>query len=385
MTPARRIGHAVEGVREHLSRSLALTVAAWCGAVMLGLLVLAPGIAGIEGWRAGSAGPLVMVVLMLALVPGGVWYWRRLGRRWCAEHRVTRAMDGIAGLDEGAVLGGLELSRFAPPGTSRGLRELALHRVGSQLTADAKTLSGALGEQVAADLRRGLTAFLAAVPVLALVLAFNPGRTFEAWGGLLNPLAVLVEPALPPVSVEPGSVEVARGSAVEVTAHAPMRDSVTLRWDVTGQVTRSAVLALSDGRGGRPLPPVAAETGTGSRRRWARSECTPSAGRPALREHVVVEVTHPPHNRASPPRNTERDPGAGDPGRHASARARRGKPGDRQRDAGGRRRAAGDAARSARQRLRGELGSRAERHLHVGVGRRDRRGGGGRARAAGVE
>ena len=302
MTPARRIGHAVEGVREHLSRSLALTVAAWCGAVMLGLLVLAPGIAGVEGWNAGSAGPLAMVVLMLALVPGGVWYWRRLGRRWCAEHRVTRAMDGIAGLDEGAVLGGLELSRFAPPGTSRGLRELALHRVGSQLTADAKTLSGALGEQVAADLRRGLTAFLAAVPVLALVLAFNPGRTFEAWGGLLNPLAVLVEPALPPVSVEPGSVEVARGTAVEVTAHAPMRDSVTLRWDVTGQVTRSALIALADGRGGAPLPPVTAET-----RYWieapdgARSEVhTLTPVDPLFVSTLSVEVTHPPHTGLPP-------------------------------------------------------------------------------------
>ncbi len=302
MTPARRIGHAVEGVRGHLSRSLALTVAAWCGTAALGLLVLAPALAGGEGWSAGSVGPLVMVLLMLGLVPGGVWYWRRLGRHWCAEHRVTRAMDATAGLDEGAVLGGLELSRFAPPGTSPGLRDLALHRVGSELTGSARMLSGVLGDRVAMDLRRGVTAFLATVPVLVLVLALAPARTFGAWGGMLSPLAVLVEPALPPVSVEPGSVEVARGSAVEVVAHAPLRDSVTLRWDVTGQVTRSAVVALADGRGAAPLPPVAAEV-----RYWieapdgARSEVhTLTPVDPLFVSTLTVEVTHPPHTGLAP-------------------------------------------------------------------------------------
>jgi len=302
VTPARRIGHAVEGVREHLSRSLALMVAAWCGTFALGLLVLAPAFAGGEGWSAGSPVPLVMVLLMLGLLPAGAWQWRRLGRRWCAEHRVTRAMDAIAGLDEGAVLGGLELSRFAPPGTSSGLRELALHRVGSHLTGSARTLSGALGERVGADLRRGVTAFLVTLPVVALVLALAPARTFGAWGGLLSPLAVLVEPALPPIGVEPGSVEVARGSAVEVVAHAPMRDSVTLRWDVTGQVTRSSVIALTDGRGAAELPPVAAEV-----RYWieapdgARSVVhTLTPVDPLFVSTLTIEITHPPHTGLAP-------------------------------------------------------------------------------------
>ena len=84
-------------------------------------------------------------------------------------------------------------------------------------------------------MRRGVTAFLATLPIALLVLVLAPARTVGAWGGLLSPLAVLVEPVLPPVTLGPGTIEVARGAVVEVVAHAPLRDSVTLRWDVTGR------------------------------------------------------------------------------------------------------------------------------------------------------
>ena len=302
MTAAVLIARAVDGVRGHLRRSLALTVAAWCGTGVLALLMLAPAIAGVEGWSPGSAGPLVVVTLIVALVPGGVWYWRRLGRRWCAEHRVTRAMDGTAGLEEGAVLGGLELSRVAPPGTSPGLRELALARVGSRLSGDSRALSGALGERVGMDRRRAFVALLAAVPATLLVMGFAPARTFTAWDGLLHPLAVLVEPALPPVTVEPGTAEVARGSVVEVFAHAPLRDSVTLRWEITGQVTGSRTIRLADGYGTSPLPPVTAGTSY-----WieapdgARSEVhTLTPVDPLFVSTFTLEVTYPPHTGLPP-------------------------------------------------------------------------------------
>ena len=302
MTAAGRIRRAVDGVRGHLRRSLALTVAAWCGTGVLALLALAPALAGMEGWRPGSPAPLVLVGLIVAFVPGGVWCWRRMGRRWCAEHRVTRAMDGIAGLEEGAVLGSLELSRFAPPGTSPGLRELALTRVGSRLSGGARELSGGLGERIGKDRRRGVVAFVAAVPILLLVVAFAPARTFTAWDGLLNPLAVLAEPLLPPVTVGPGTTEVARGAVVEVRAHAPLRDSVTLRWEVTGQVGRSRGIALTDGSGTAPLPPVTAAT-----RYWieapdgARSDVhTLTPVDPLFVNTFTLEVTHPPHTGLPP-------------------------------------------------------------------------------------
>lgn len=302
MSPAGRINHAVEGVREYLARSLGLLVAMWCAVAALLLLMLGSAFAGREGWSPGSPGPVMIVALIVALVPGGVWYWRRLERRWCAEHRITRAMDGIAGLDEGAVLGGLELSRFAPPGTSQGLRELALEQVGSRLSGDARTLSGKLGEQVSADLRRGVTAFLAMAVAALAVLLLAPARTVGAWGGLLNPLAVLAGPVLPPISVEPGSVEVVRGAVVEVSVYAPMRDSVALRSDVTGQVTWSSTITLADGSGAAKLPPVAAET-----RYWieapdgARSEVhviTPVD--PLFVSTLTVQLTHPSHTGLAP-------------------------------------------------------------------------------------
>ncbi|MDE2794712.1 MAG: hypothetical protein OXL34_07835 [Gemmatimonadota bacterium] len=302
MSAASRIARAVEGVRGHLSRSLGVMVVGWCGAAVLLLLIAAVAVAGGGGWSAGSPGPLLIVLLIGAVVPAGVWVWRRLGRHWCAEHRVTRAMDRIAGLDEGAVLGGLELSRAAPPGTSPGLRDLALEQVGSRLEGDSRTLAGPLGEGVGRRVRRGVTAFLAALPAVLLVLALAPARTLSAWGGLLSPLAVLVEPLLPPVSVEPGTIEVARGAVVEVTAHAPLRDSVTLRWDVTGQVTRAQTVTVAEGAGRSSLPPVHAETSY-----WivapdgAASDVhvlTPVD--PLFVNEFTLEVTHPPHTGLPP-------------------------------------------------------------------------------------
>ena len=302
MSAASRIAHAVEGVRGYLSRSLGLMVAAWCGAAVLALLLVAVVVVDGGGWRAGSPGPLLIVTLIAAVVPAGIWVWRRLGRHWCAEHRVTRAMDGIAGLDEGAVLGGLELSRAAPPGTSPGLRDLALEQVGSRLDGDSKTLAGPLGQGVGRRVRRGATAFLAALPAALLVLALAPSRTFSAWGGLLNPLAVLVEPTLPPVTVEPGTIEVSRGAVVEVTAHAPLRDSVTLRWDVTGQVTREETVTLAEGAGRATLPPVSAET-----RYWIEAPDGAASDvhiltpvNPLFVNEYTVEVTHPPHTGLPP-------------------------------------------------------------------------------------
>ena len=299
---AGRITASVRGVRDHVARSLALSVAAWCGAAAMAILALAPALAGGAGWSAGSAGPALIVAMITALVPAGVWWWRRLGRRWCAEHRVTRAMDGTTGLEEGAVLGGLELARFAPPGTSPGLRRLALERIGCRMSGDARALSGRLGDQVGADLRRGVIAFAASVPLVLLVLALAPARTVGAWSGLLSPLAILVEPALPPVRVEPGTREVARGAVVEVTAHAPLRDSVALRWDVTGQVTGSRTLTLASGVAQAELPPVHAET-----RYWieapdgARSEVHALVPvDPLFVGTLAVEITHPPHTGLPP-------------------------------------------------------------------------------------
>ena len=294
---ARRIHQAVAEVRRHVSRGLALAVAAWCVSAVLGLMALAPWLSGSGGWSAGSPGPLLLVSAVLAVGGAGFAAWRRIGRRWSAEHRITRAIDAVAGLHEGETLAGLELSRSAPEGTSPGLRTLAMHLVGDRLAGGSKTLSGSLGRRVEAMAKRAAASLAVAVPTVGLVAALAPVRTFQAWDGLLHPIAVLAEPVLPPVSVEPGTAEVARGAVVEVVVHAPLRDSVRLQWDVTGQVADGRTLVFESGEGRSVQPPINAET-----RYWAEApdgERSPvhvlTPVDPLFVGTFTLELAYPPH------------------------------------------------------------------------------------------
>ena len=294
---AARIHRAVADVRRHLFRGLALTAAAWSVSAVLALMALAPWLSGSDGWRAGSPGPLLLVAAVLAVAGAGVAGWRRMGRRWGAEHRITRAIDAEVGLDEGETLGSLELSRSAPAGTSPGLRELALQLVGARLSGEPKVLSGSLGRRAEAMAKRAGASLAVAIPAVVLVAALAPVRAFNAWDGLLRPFAVLAEPVLPPVSVAPGTAEVARGAVVEVAVHAPLRDSVGLRWDVTGQVASGRTVVLMGGEGRSALPPVNAET-----RYWVEA---PDGARspvhvltpvdPLFVGTFLLDVAYPPH------------------------------------------------------------------------------------------
>ena len=298
MSPAgAKIARAVAGVRRLVVRRLALATAAWCAVGVLVVLALAPLLAGGSGWRAGSAGPLVLTLVALALTLAGVAWWRTLVRRWGAEHRVTRAMDAVAGLNEGETLGALELSRSMPPGTSPELRDLALRLAGDRLAGDAGKLSGVLGERTSGSVRRGLAAVAVAAPLVLLVALVLPGRALSAWTGLLNPFAVLAAPVLPPVAVEPGTAEVARGAVVDVVVRAPLRDSAVLRWEATGQVAGARGVRLAAGEGRASLPPATAET-----RYWAETvdgARSPlyvlSPVDPLFVASFVLEATYPPH------------------------------------------------------------------------------------------
>ena len=291
------IARAVASVRRLVVRRFALAVAAWCAGAMLALLALAPILSGSRGWGAGSPVPLAMAGAAFVVMLACFAWWRRLARRWGADHRVTRAMDAVAGLNEGQTLGSLELSRSMPPGTSPALRKLALRLTGERLGGDAGTLSGALGDRASASLRRGLTAVAVAAPLVLLVALPAPGRALSAWTGLLNPFAVLAAPVLPPVSVEPGTAEVARGAVVEVVVRAPLRDSAMLRWEATGQVAGAQGVRLTAGEGRASLPPATAET-----RYWAETAdgarsplYVLSPVDPLFVASFVLEATYPPH------------------------------------------------------------------------------------------
>ena len=292
-----RIHQAVEEVRRHVFRGLGLAVAAWCCSALLALLALAPWLSESGGWRPGSPVPLLLVAVALTVAAAGFAGWRRMRRWWGADHRVTRSIDAVAGLDEGQTLASLELYRSAPEGTSPGLREFALELVGERLRGGPKALSGKLGRGAETMAKRAGASLAAAVPLAGLLAALAPAPAFDAWNGLLRPIAVLAEPVLPPVSLRPGTVEVGRGAVVEAVVSAPLRDSVVLRWDVTGQLAGARAVVLDAGEGRSSLPPINAET-----RYWAEA---PDGARspvhvltpvdPLFVATFALDVAYPPH------------------------------------------------------------------------------------------
>lgn len=293
---------AVARARSRLAGRAAGLTAAWTGTALCGLLVAAWLAAGGAGWTAGSPGPLVLACAMGCVVVAAAWAWARLRRRWASERAVARVLDGAAGLSAGTTLGGLELARGAAPGTSAGLRDLALRSVGDRLSAAGPALSGAMDRQVRPHARRARIGLALAAAVLAAVAARAPGRALSAWGGILTPVAILVEPVLPAVGAGPGTVEAVRGSEVEVEVRAPLRDSARLRWESAGQVARSRTLPLVRGVARTRLPPLASVT-----RYWvetadgARSpEYVLTPVDPLLVADVEATVRHPPHTGLPP-------------------------------------------------------------------------------------
>ncbi len=300
--PESGVAAAVAGVRKRLHASLARAVGAWCAAIALVVVGAAPLLAGADGWGAGSPAPALLVGLLVAVAPAGFALRRVLGRRWCRRRRVAGAMDASVGLAPGAVLGSLELSERAPPGTSPALRELAVARVSDRLAGDAKSLAGALGARLDGWRRRSAIASCVALAAPLLALALSPRRAVDAWQGMARPLAVLAEAARPPVTVEPGTAEVPRGAAVAVVARAPGRVAATLFWEATGRVLESREIELTDGEAATALPPVEAET-----RYWVETPDGAASERhvltpvdPLFVSHLSVQWTHPPHTRLPP-------------------------------------------------------------------------------------
>ena len=296
-TEARKVVGAVTGVRAHLAKRLGLMVGLWLAVGVLAVLTLAPWLAGSAGWNPGSPVPLVLVAVIVLAVGGGALAWRTLRSSWAGEGLVARSMEDATRLREGSVMGSLELARHLPPGTSDPLRLEALRRVGERLVGPPGELAGGVGARIQGLVRRGATSLFAVVPLLALTVLFAPGRTMGAWRGLLHPVAVISEPRLPPVTVTPGTMEVSRGEEVIVSVEAPLRESVSLHWEMTGQVVQSRTLSLEEGRGTGTLPPVTAEI-----RYWVQA---PDGGRsgvhtltpvdPLFVSTYSVEVTYPPY------------------------------------------------------------------------------------------
>lgn len=255
--PNRLLG-IVDGVRRHLEWR-ALRAAVLWGVVVVGcVLVIAWLAAGPDGWRQGSDGPMVLDGLLILSLGAAAFLLRRGLAIWLAEPSLADSIEGATGVLPGRVLGSLELARGLPVGVSQSLATLAVRRTLGDLNRSHEQLAGRMGERVAIWTRRGMGALTAVAVVLVLLLVAAPARSMGAWGPLSSPLSTMRDPILPPLVVTPGSLEILRGSDVELLIVAPARVSVELAWQAAGEVAHTERVALSEGRGAHTFAAVSA-------------------------------------------------------------------------------------------------------------------------------
>ena len=245
-------------VRAYLSARARRVVVTWAAVAASATLLLAWVVAGPDGWRPGSAAPLVLDAVLLSLVVAAAVAGRRWFRRRLSEPALARSMEASAGLPDGLVRSSLELSRTRPEGVSPALIRRGEEGLLTRLTPDAATLGGRAALEVRTGMRRGVGALAVLAPLLVILLVTMPERTTAAWRGLASPIALLTEPALPPLAVEPGSIEVPRGSPLTVHVRAEGRDAVVVHWQAAGDVERSAEVAVRDAGASHAFPEVRA-------------------------------------------------------------------------------------------------------------------------------
>jgi hypothetical protein len=297
----------VSGVVTRVRRSLqrfALVAGVLWGAVAVLLVLLAAWLwAGPQGWVQGTWGPLLLDVLLLTVLLVGVLSLGWVRRRWLAEARVARCVEDAAGLRPGTVQGSLEISRELPRGVSRALAAFGERRLLEKLDDTDGGLAAPLRRPIGAWARGALAGLAVLGPALVGAVALTPERSLAAWRGLSSPMGLLSVPALPALEVEPRNAEVPRGAPVRVTVRAAGRESVTLHWQVAGEVpqSRSAPLVGGD-EAGFDFPSVTATvTYWAEAPDGARSEVyglTPVD--PLFVSDLRLEVSFPPHTGRLP-------------------------------------------------------------------------------------
>ena len=274
----------------------------WLGAGVTGMLILAWLVAAPDGWRQGTAMPLI---IDLALVGLGVLAWtayRRIGTLWLREPNLTASMEESAGLAPGVLQGSLELARALPPGVSSALAFQAAEAALTDLKGPRPRLAGRLAAEAARWTRRATMGLALLVPTVALLTVVSPSRSFAAWSGLARPFGLLAGPTLPPLEVTPGTAEVLRGADVPLTVTAPGRTTVTVHWQAAGDVALEERVDVVADRAGLVLRTVTART-----EYWVEA---PDGARspsyelqpvdPLLVSEVTVSLTFPPHTGRFP-------------------------------------------------------------------------------------
>jgi len=112
----------------------------------------------------------------------------------------------------------------------------------------------------------------------------------------------MTDPVLAPIIVSPGNIEVLRGSDVPIRIEAEGRTELALAWQATGDVARSQLLAVEQGRSTHVFEAVSATT-------EYRVELPDGSGTetytivpidPLFVSDLVIEVTYPPHTGIAP-------------------------------------------------------------------------------------
>jgi hypothetical protein len=245
-------------VRRRLVRRGAAALLAWLALIVAVVLTTAWLAAGADGWPSGSRAPLLLDVVLAAGAVGVLLVHRRWRGRHLGERAVARGMDDATDLPAGSVLGGLELSRTLPPGVSPTLASEGERTLLARLGTRRDGLADALGGELDRWARWARGGVVVLAPLLGVLLVTAPERSRAAWVGLARPLDVLVRPALPALTVEPGSLEVPRGAPVQVRVRAAGRDEVTLHWQMAGDIAQTTSLPVSDERAAHAFAEVTA-------------------------------------------------------------------------------------------------------------------------------
>jgi hypothetical protein len=232
----------------------------WALGVLAALWVAAWLLVGPDGWRQGSNVPAALDVAGLLAVGLIVWaVWSR-SRRDFGEVPLASAMEASAGIRDGVLRGALELGRDLPAGVSRSLVGRAVDAAARDLEGRSDAdLSGWIGRSVDTWTRRGLGFAVGTGVVLAILVVISPARASHALSGVTSPISTMRDPVLPPLAVQPGSVEVLRGTDVTLEISAAVRESVTLSWQAAGDVARSERIPVEDGRATWVFRSVSAE------------------------------------------------------------------------------------------------------------------------------
>ena len=300
--PARGVTAIVGRIRRYLEGRAGFALAFGGFATVTGLLVLAWVVAGADGWRQGTAAPLILLIVagfvLLALatrVLTGLW-------RWTTEESVAGEMERTAALPRGAVRVQVELARSVPEGVSSSLARAGEEALLRRLDPPVERLAGRPGAALVRLAR--MTALGAGVLAIlaAGLLVVTPGRALSAWAGLMSPVALLVPAPLPPLELLPGDAEVLRGEEPGVEVRAAGRDSVTVHWQAIGDILRERTLPVEDGSAETILPAIEVATGY-----WASS---PDGARtetrrlvpidPSLLTDLRLDLTYPPHTQLPP-------------------------------------------------------------------------------------